>query len=256
MSSSEDEYRPGGKNRVAKSKKNSKPSKPVKDPNKPKAPLSSYMRFVNEKRADIKADNPGAGIGEVAKIAGKMWKELDEDEKKVYEKAYQKERKVYLEKMEDYVAPPGCKPVKSKPTKDPNAPKKPLTAYFAWMNENRARIKEENPDAGLGEISKIAGREWKDVDEDERAELDANYKKGMEEYKKLMADYVPGKVSNGKKAGKKGSSAGNKRKGGKAKSSEQVYDDSSDGGDGASTSSLSDDATDRKKAKHADSDSD
>lgn len=253
MSSSEDEYRPGGKNRAVKSKKNSKPSKPAKDPNKPKAPLSSYMRFVNEKRNDIKADNPGAGIGEIAKIAGKMWKELDEDDKKAYEKAYQKERKIYLEKMEDYVPPPGCKPVKSKPVKDPNAPKKPLTAYFAWMNENRARIKEENPDAGLGEISKIAGREWKEVDEDERAELDANYKKGMEEYKKLMANYVPGKAANGKKAAKK---APAKRKGGKAKSSEQIYDDSSDGGDGASTSSLSDDATDRKKARHADSDSD
>lgn len=49
MSSSEDEYRPGGKSKkVTKSKKNTKPAKPVKDPNKPKQPLSSYMRFVKD----------------------------------------------------------------------------------------------------------------------------------------------------------------------------------------------------------------
>ena len=62
---------------------------------------------LNEKRSEIKEDNPGCGIGEVAKIAGKMWKELEDSEKKVYEKAYEKERKVYLAKMEDYVPPSG-----------------------------------------------------------------------------------------------------------------------------------------------------
>lgn len=257
MSSSEDEYRPGGKSKkVTKSKKNTKPAKPVKDPNKPKQPLSSYMRFVNEKRSEIKEDNPGCGIGEVAKIAGKMWKALEDSEKKVYEKAYEKERKVYLAKMEDYVPPSGTKAPKSKAPKDPNAPKKPLTAYFAWMNQNRSRIKEENPGSSLGEIAKIAGKEWKEVDDEQKSELEATYKEEMEEYREKMKDYVPDKkYQNGKSASKK-SSAGSKRKGGKAKSNAEVYDDSSDGEGGASTSSLSDDASNRKKAKHDDSDSD
>ena len=36
--------------------------------------------------------------------------------------------------------------------KDANAPKRGMTAYFMFMNENRNRIREENPDAPFGEI--------------------------------------------------------------------------------------------------------
>ena len=136
---------------------------------------------------------------------------------------------------------PGTKAPKSKAPKDPNAPKKPLTAYFAWMNQNRSRIKEENPGSSLGEIAKIAGKEWKEVDEEEKSELEATYKEEMEEYREKMKDYVPDrKYQNGKAGAKsKTSSAGSKRKGSKAKSTAEVYDDSSDGEGGASTSSLS-----------------
>lgn len=236
MSSSEEEYRPSGKKagkKAGKGKGSAKaPAKPAKDPNKPKAPITSYMRFVNEKRAEIKKDNPDAGIGDVAKIAGKMWKELSDDDKAVYENAYKKEREAYNKLMEDYEPPAGMKRSKPKAAKDPNAPKKPLTAYFMWMNANRDRIKKENPDAGLGEIAKIAGAEWKDVDADEKAELEATYRENMEEYKEKMKSYTPSKKSSPAKKAKK---APAKKK---AKKSAEIYDDSSDGGN--STSSLSD----------------
>jgi hypothetical protein len=32
-----------------------------------------------------------------------------------------------------------------KAPKDPNAPKRPLTAYFMWLKENREKIKQANP---------------------------------------------------------------------------------------------------------------
>lgn len=242
--SSEEEYRPSGRGKVARkvSKKagksgNTAPVKPMKDPNKPKAPLSSYMRFVNEKRASIKEDNPGAGIGDVAKIAGKMWKEVTDEEKTGYEEAYKKERKEYEKKMQSYIPPAGCKRSKSKATRDPDAPKKPMTAYFAWMNENRSRIKEENPGAGLGEVAKIAGAEWKDVDSDEKGRLEEEYRENMVEYKNKMKNYTP--KTSPKKAPK--SKPSNKKK---PKKSAEVYDDSSDNNDdnddGNSTSSLED----------------
>jgi structure-specific recognition protein 1 len=47
---------------------------------------------------------------------------------------------------------PAKKKVKSKPKKDVNAPKRGMTAYFMYMNENRNRIRQENPDAPFGEI--------------------------------------------------------------------------------------------------------
>ena len=39
-----------------------------------------------------------------------------------------------------------------KKKKDPNAPKKPQTAYFLFMNKNRAAFKEKYPDASFGEL--------------------------------------------------------------------------------------------------------
>lgn len=43
-------------------------------------------------------------------------------------------------------------PKKTKAKKDPNAPKKPMTAYFFYINDHRDRVKNENPDATFGAI--------------------------------------------------------------------------------------------------------
>jgi structure-specific recognition protein 1 len=45
-----------------------------------------------------------------------------------------------------------------KPKKDPNAPKKPLSGYMIFMSQNRARIKEENPDFSFGDIVSLTLR--------------------------------------------------------------------------------------------------
>ncbi|KAI1714996.1 HMG (high mobility group) box domain-containing protein [Ditylenchus destructor] len=42
--------------------------------------------------------------------------------------------------------------------KDPNAPKKPLTAYFLWLKDNRARITQTGMTAP--QVAKAAGVEW------------------------------------------------------------------------------------------------
>jgi hypothetical protein len=50
----------------------------------PKRALSAYMFFSQDWRERIKAENPDAGFGEVGKLLGAKWKELDDDEKKPY----------------------------------------------------------------------------------------------------------------------------------------------------------------------------
>ncbi len=41
---------------------------------------------------------------------------------------------------------------KKKKNKDPNRPKRNMSAFFLYSNANRARIKEENPEAKFGDI--------------------------------------------------------------------------------------------------------
>ncbi|KAF8637112.1 hypothetical protein AX17_003016 [Amanita inopinata Kibby_2008] len=42
------------------------------------------MFFSQDWRERIKAENPDAGFGEVGKLLGAKWKELDDEEKKPY----------------------------------------------------------------------------------------------------------------------------------------------------------------------------
>jgi len=83
---------------------------------------------------------------------------------------------------------------KTKKEKDPNAPKRPKSAYFFFMDDVRARIKKENPDKSIGELAKVMGLEWNKIKEDSPKEFEkynkkaaedkARYEKAMEAYKK------------------------------------------------------------------------
>ncbi|EMD35015.1 hypothetical protein CERSUDRAFT_85760 [Gelatoporia subvermispora B] len=57
---------------------------------------------------------------------------------------------------------------KAKAKKDPKAPKRALSAYMFFSQDWRERIKAENPDAGFGEIGKLLGAKWKELDESEK----------------------------------------------------------------------------------------
>ncbi|KAG6901932.1 hypothetical protein C0995_006454, partial [Termitomyces sp. Mi166 len=59
-------------------------AKGKRDPKAPKRALSAYMFFSQDWRERIKAENPDAGFGEVGKLLGAKWKELDDEEKKPY----------------------------------------------------------------------------------------------------------------------------------------------------------------------------
>ena len=44
---------------------------------------------------------------------------------------------------------------KMAPKKDPNAPKRPMSAYFLFMGDKRAKVREKNPDFKIGNIAKV-----------------------------------------------------------------------------------------------------
>lgn len=54
---------------------------------------------------------------------------------------------------------------KKRAKKDPNAPKKALSAYMIWLNETREEIKKDNPGISITELSKKAGLLWKNLDD-------------------------------------------------------------------------------------------
>lgn len=43
---------------------------------KPKRPMSAYMLWLNSAREQIKSENPGMKVTEIAKKGGEIWKSM------------------------------------------------------------------------------------------------------------------------------------------------------------------------------------
>ena len=57
---------------------------------------------------------------------------------------------------------------KAKAEKDPNAPKKPMTSYFIYMNEKRPEVKAADPSLSFGALTKKLTENWRALDEEEK----------------------------------------------------------------------------------------
>ena len=81
---------------------------------------------------------------------------------------------------------------KTKKTKDPLAPKRPMNAYMRWLSENRSSIKESlGEDAKPKDVLRAAGEQWKLVDEDARKPFEEAYETDKSRYAEEMESYSP-----------------------------------------------------------------
>ncbi|KAL6927308.1 Non-histone chromosomal protein 6 [Hanseniaspora valbyensis] len=69
-------------------------------------------------------------------------------------------------KVNSHAEPTKVKKIKQKKKKDPNAPKRGLSAYMIFANENRDRVRAENEGITFGQVGKKLGEEWKALTED------------------------------------------------------------------------------------------
>jgi hypothetical protein len=76
-----------------------------------------------------------------------------------------------------------------KAKKDPNAPKRNMSAYFLYSVANRSDVKTNNPDASFGDIAKIISQQFKALSEKERAKWDAKAVSDKERYQHQMEGY-------------------------------------------------------------------
>jgi hypothetical protein len=64
-----------------------------------------------------------------------------------------------------------------------------------FSNENRARIKEENPDATFGGLGKLLGEEWRGLTSAEKKPYDKMNAEDKKRYTKELAAYKLADVS-------------------------------------------------------------
>ncbi|XP_065655777.1 high mobility group protein 20A [Hydra vulgaris] len=74
----------------------------LKDVNAPKAPLTGYVRYLNEHREKFRIENPDMPFHEVTKILGQKWSSLDQSEKQQYLYEAEKDKEKYMKALQGY----------------------------------------------------------------------------------------------------------------------------------------------------------
>ena len=78
---------------------------------------------------------------------------------------------------------------KTKKAKDPNAPKRPMSAYFLFMNDMRSSVREKNPDFGIGDIAKAMGKMWGEISPAEKAKYEKLAAEARKKWETDVAEY-------------------------------------------------------------------
>lgn len=74
--------------------------------------------------------------------------------------------------------------------KDPDAPKRSLSAYMFFANENRDIIRAENPGIAFGQVGKLLGEKWKAMNADEKVPYETKAEADKKRYEKEKAEYA------------------------------------------------------------------
>lgn len=79
-------------------------------------------------------------------------------------------------------------PSKKKP-KDPNSPKRPLSAYFLFLQDNREKIKEDNKDKKMTERTQMIAALWRELDAEKKGEYQSKAEALKEEFETRLLEY-------------------------------------------------------------------
>ena len=118
-----------------------------------------------------------------ARILSAQYKALSEKELAKWNKKAEQDKIRYQHEMKSYVPmedPTGGKRKKQK--RDPNAPKRNMSAYFLYSVHIRPTIKANNPDASFGDIARMISAQFKDLPPNERAMWDAKAEADKQRY--------------------------------------------------------------------------
>ncbi|ODM88511.1 High mobility group protein DSP1 [Orchesella cincta] len=170
---------------------------------KAKGPVSAYAYFVKICRDQWKREGAEKlSFADHSKKCAELWEEMSASQKMPFVELQMKDKTRYQKEMRSYVPPTGTTTAKGagtvaakgvkvkrmKKAKDPNAPKRGLSAFFCFSHDERAKVKGANPGFGVADVARMWGG-MNDADKSKyqtmAAQDKARYQKEMEEYKRL-----------------------------------------------------------------------
>jgi len=135
-----------------------------------------------------KHPNENVNFTEFSKKCAERWKQMTEKEKKRFTEMADKDKVRYDREMSQYTPPAGEGGRKRK-KKDPNAPKRPLSAFFLFCHDERPSVKVLYPTYSVGEIAKELGDRWNKVQPEMKTKYEQKAVVDKQRYEKDMTQY-------------------------------------------------------------------
>ena len=125
---------------------------------------------------------PQIRAAEVAKLVSQAWKNLSDEDRSHWLELGRQDRQRYEREKAAYTGP-----WKVPDVKDPDTPKRPMSAFLAFSNERRKVIVEENPQLSGSEISSALSKLWKECPYEVKQQYREREAKERSIYKKQRA---------------------------------------------------------------------
>jgi hypothetical protein len=136
----------------------------------------------------------------IAKMVSKEWREMQAEEREFWDEKSRNDKARYEAEMLVFNE---ARKSSKRTKKDPDAPKRPMSAFLAFSNKRRAALKRENPNATNADLSKMLSKTWKEVTPefkasyiDEEAKLRAKYKVNIVAWRKKKSEEMKAAVAN------------------------------------------------------------
>ena len=81
------------------------------------------------------------------------------------------------------------KPKKTKKMKNPNAPKRALSAWIIYTNEQRPKFKANNPEKSTTELTTLMSQEWRNMTDSDKKKYEDLAKVDKERYMKEKEEF-------------------------------------------------------------------
>lgn len=157
------------------------------------SPYGFFVKMCYEEHKK-KYPNENVQVTEISKKCSQKWKTMSDDEKKRFFELAQKDAERYQAEVAAYGGEEVLRKRK-RAKKDPNAPKRALSAFFFFSNEKRPEVQQGHPEWKVGQIAQQLGRDWKVLTEEERGRYDKMALEDKERYAEDMRMY---RIATGK----------------------------------------------------------
>ncbi|KAF6037712.1 hypothetical protein EB796_003974 [Bugula neritina] len=167
-----------------------------KDPNRPKKAQSAYFIFMGDYRNHCKmtGESNTSNVTEFTKMASAKWRAMGETEREPYDQRAAADKQRYEHQMSMYVPAPGFSSKGSRKRKNPDAPKKPKSAYLHFLDAFREANRDKLDHKQI--ISQGAAA-WSQLTDEQKLPYNQKYAVEKDKYNALLQSMNMGAAGGG-----------------------------------------------------------